>query len=983
MKFPVVICILCFFVFGSIYDNPSYGQIKSRGIPNTVHYSKGIYNAGSQNWSITQDKRGILYFGNNDGLLEFDGSYWNVNRLPNESIVRAVKSDTDGRIYVGAFNEFGYFEPDIHGILVYHSLVEKLDSNKRNFKEIWKVHFTPESVLFQSFTTIFEYKDNKINILIEQQDFHFSYYVGGHLFIKDNKRGLVKLVGKEIITLKGGDFFTNKNIWGIIPFNNDQFLICTAEDGLFIYDSTGIAEWQSDVTPFLVENKLFCATTIHDQYLVFGTVKNGVVISDFSGKPVLHLNTLKGLQNNTILSVFVDDADNLWLGLDNGIDYVNISSPVSFYVNKGEIGAGYCVALFDNTLFLGTNQGLYYKEWKSKEAPYSEWAVLKSLPNTGGQVWALKEIDGELFCGHDKGAFIIKKNKAIQISDQPGAWDFQKYTHNNTDYILSGTYTGFILYEKDKTNNWVFRNNIKGFDYSCRDFAIEENKVWISHNHYGLFRIQFDEPLTSVKHIDKFDYRNRLPEEGDISLLRLNNNLFFATSQGLMGYNTSSKKFLPHEELGKYFSHSAINKMFEQPGGDIWYFQSNTMGVLRLNYDGSYTSEILPFHTLNGNFIQAFEQMLQIDDENILICTEDGFVHFNPLIKNKQPGRFNVLIRSFECFPDSMLFGGNFIVNHEIGFDQPENNIPSIRFKNNSVKIRFSGQYYIKDEQLRYSYRLIPFEEQWSDRVNLTEKEYTNLKEGEYIFEVKAVNLIGTESETARYRFIILPPWYRTYWAYLLYALIIIALGFFITRFIRHKVEKEKRLLKEKQRKELQKREEAYNLEVSKAEQEIISLQKEKLEIENQRNKAELEVKNKELAAITMQIIHKNEVISEIKHKLSRVIQNMLHAESKKQVEKLINTLDKDLVREKDWEKFEINFDKVYEDFLKKLREAYTELTPKDLKLCAYLRMNLSSKEIAPLLNISVRGIEISRYRLRKKLQLGRDENLIEFLMKV
>ena len=973
------ILFLIFFYSGSL--SVVWGQIKNRGIPNTVHYSKDIYNGGSQNWSIAQDSRGILYFGNNQGLLEFDGSYWNLYPIPNGSIVRSVITTDNGRIYIGAFNEFGYFEPDAYGMLRYHSLVNKLPESKRNFKEIWKVYVTDESILFQSFNAIFEYKNDTIDVLIEHQDFHFSYYINNRYFIKDNKNGLVELTGKEISLIKGGNIFADKNIWGIIPLNN-KFLVCTAEDGLFLYDSTGISTWNSEVTSFLVENKLFSVTAIKNQYLVFGTVKNGIVISDFNGKPLRHLNNNKGLQNNTILSVFADNTDNLWLGLDNGIDYVNISSPVSFYVNKGEIGAGYCMAILNNILYLGTNQGLYYKEWKSKVDPYSEWTGLKAVPNTGGQVWTLKVIDGELFCGHDKGGFIIRNNQAIQISDQPGSWDFQEY-YNNGKYILSGTYTGFILYEKDKNNEWFVKSKVAGFEHSCRDFVIDDKFIWVSHNHYGLFRMQMNKSLSSVINVEHFDTKNKLPSDGPINLLRLKNKLLFATGNGLFEYNAASKTFFPNEELNKHFKNSLVNKIFEQSNGDIWYFQNNTMGVLRLNYDGSYASEILPFHTLNGNFIQAFEQILQIDDENILISTEDGFVHFNPIVKNKLPAEFNVLIRSFECFPDSTLFGGNFVVNDRIDVHQPGESIPSISFKNNSVKIEYSGQYYIKDEQLRYSFRLIPYEEQWSEWFDVTEKEYNNLKNGEYTFEVKASNLIGTESQIAQYRFIIQSPWYRTFWAYMMYIVFLFAMIILVIRFTQHKVEKEKQLLKAKQKEELKRKEEEYTLEVTKAEQEIVSLQKEKLEIENQKNIAELEVKNKELAAITMQIIHKNEIISEIKNKLSKVIQNMIHADSIKQVEKLIGALDKDLVSDKDWDKFEINFDKVYEDFLKKLRESYPELTPKDLKLCAYLRMNLSSKEIAPLLNISVRGTEISRYRLRKKLKLGRDHNLTEFLMKV
>ncbi len=208
-------------------------------------------------------------------------------------------------------------------------------------------------------------------------------------------------------------------------------------------------------------------------------------------------------------------------------------------------------------------------------------------------------------------------------------------------------------------------------------------------------------------------------------------------------------------------------------------------------------------------------------------------------------------------------------------------------------------------------------------------------------------------------------------------------LVFIFIRVLFARIEKEKEKVKVRKDHELKEQKEKYIQESFVAEQEIIRLKNEKLEIEVQRNKAELESKSKELAAIAMQITNKNEILNQIKVKLEKIQQKMLHEQSKKQVSEVIKTINEDMLREDDWDKFEVHFDQVHEDFLKRLRANFPALTPKDLRLCAYLRMNLSTKEIAPLLNISIRGVEISRYRLRKKFDIERIENLTDFLMNV
>jgi DNA-binding CsgD family transcriptional regulator len=188
----------------------------------------------------------------------------------------------------------------------------------------------------------------------------------------------------------------------------------------------------------------------------------------------------------------------------------------------------------------------------------------------------------------------------------------------------------------------------------------------------------------------------------------------------------------------------------------------------------------------------------------------------------------------------------------------------------------------------------------------------------------------------------------------------------------KHKIDKKKMAVHQKR-------------EIQQKDRELVNVTKESEEkitkLRNEKLSAEVEFKNKELATSTMHLLNKNEVMLDIKAKLEAISKK--GSPKPDEIKRIIKNINKNISEDKDWDQFTIHFDQVHGDFLKKLKTLYPELTPQETKLAAYLRMNLTSKDVAQLLNISVRGVEISRYRLRKKLQLERETNLVTFLMDV
>jgi ligand-binding sensor domain-containing protein/DNA-binding CsgD family transcriptional regulator len=936
-------------------------QINNIGTPFIKNYQRTDYQAGQQNWMIDQGKDGRLYFANNDGLLEFDGTKWNIHKLPNGIVARSVFVATEGKIYVGGYNEFGFFEPDSLGQLVYHSFNHLLKPEDRNFDEIWRIHNTPDGLIFQSYKQMIMIKDNKARVIKAPGNFHFSYFVNGQLLLVDLEKGILRYSMGSFFPLIGTDELKGLEIWSILPYEN-KLLIATAEKGIFIYDGNQLKEWKNPAAEFLRTNRVFCGITLNDDYFVFGTVLNGILFCNKEVEPVQMVNRLKGLQNNTVLCLYKDDSGNLWLGSDNGIDYIEINSPLSILSYAHGLSAGYAAKLFDGTLYLGTNQGVFFMDWNSFLSSATDTKFRLIEKTRGQQVWALQVIDDRLFCGTHNGTYLIGSAEIQKISEIQGSWTYRKIP-NRENEIIGGTYSGLILLKKNG-NNWNSVQKIKGFGESSRMLEIEpDGSIWMSHGFKGVYHIYLTENLDSVNRVDFYNSNNGFASDIGINVIRLKGNIYFSATDGLYAYNRSTDSFEKTEFINDLKNWKNLALLKEDPEGNVWYFDNGETGVLRLQEDGGYTDINLPFKQLKGNFIGGFEFVYPIDGQHVLFGASNGFVHYNPQNFKDYQLPFNVFINKVSLFnPDSIIYSG-----HINGI---EPYLPSLNFRNNSLYFSFSSNNYENPGKTEYSTFLEGYDESWTGWEARNTREFTNLYEGDYTFWVKAKNIYGTETVSTSFSFKVNPPWARTKMAYLIYIIFGLILIGIVLLLIRKKINRTKQKEVKLQQEKFREREQRLQRETLEAEKEIIRLRNEKL-------REEMTMKDKELANSTLDMIQKNKLLNKMKKISSSTRDNEL----KNQVNSLTKKINKELDTEKQWEVFETHFENVHEAFLKRLKEQYTELSPRELKLCAYLRLNISSKEIAALMNISTRGVEISRYRLRKKLNLQRNENLTDFIL--
>lgn len=953
-------------------------QSTSVGFPSISNFSRTTYQAGTQNWSIQQDQRGILYFGNNKGILEFDGTNWNTYPLPNGTIVRSLALSENGRLYVGGQDEFGYLEADERGRNIYHSLTYLVPTAFQSFDDIWNIFIRPEGIYFCSKKAIFLLEGEAIQVIPPiNQRFENFFDLGEQLIVQDWEAGLFRLEGNQLSPWLNERILRNERVSGILPYTAGQWIIFTFSQGSFVFDSKGLQPWEVPANRFLQKHQAYCATELSDGRYAIGTPQNGVLIMDRQGTIKMHLNSEVGLQNNTVLSITQDLQRNLWLGLDNGIDYAEIHSPFSIIQIEGSTaGTGYASIIHDNKLYLGTNQGLFCAKWE-ENAAYPNVQRFEPVRNGLGQIWSLNKVRDQIIVGQHKGASYLTDNQLKPLSNIQGGWKFVEL-QSKPGFALAGTYSGFYLYE-DKNRGqekdapeWQLVGMLKGFEESARVFEEDEvGNIWVSHAYKGLYRLTPNLTSQSFVEVELFSSSNGLPGNLYINVAKIRNELVFTTPSGVFQYDRAQNQFNRHTDFSKIFGPDRnIHRLIEDELGNIWFSVDNEFGVLKVEEKGVFNQfQVFYFNQVQEELVDGFEHVYAHDERNVIIGTKKGFVYYRPLADKNTSFPFQILIREVTSITegDSTLYWGNATntVEKPFVFD----------YAMNDFRFTFSVPYYEKISSLTYRYMLEGFEDDWSDWSFKTEKEYTNLPAGDYAFKVQAKNAYGQISDSTVYPFEINPPWYLSWVARIAY-LILGILGIIgLIQYVSKREEKKTEAFKKAQEEKLEQKEAEFKKEVEKSENEIIKLRNEKLH-------SDIKHKNSQLASTTMHLVQKSEMMMKIKNDLKQV-EAEAPTDLKRKIQQITRTIESDTQLDENWEQFEVYFDQVHENFFKRLRAKFPELTPKDQKLCAYLRMNLTTKEIAPLLNISVRGVEISRYRLRKKLNLSSEVNLVSFILEV
>lgn len=879
-----------------------YSQnIPEKDTPFLYTYLPEDYGNHGKIWEIKSAANGLVYMASENGLLEFDGENW-IRYRASRGYTRSLHIVNDSVIFTGADMDFGIWKRNKFRRFQYTSLYPFKKNIGGVNEEFWGTYESKGKIIFISHQNLYSYGHNKLSKISAPTSFSESFQVNGRIFLADERKGLYEYKDNRLNFICTYPTNIPIEVSGIF-FHHNKLNIVSKDNGIFILENGNLKSLNTEISTLIVKNKVFSFDNLDNKYLAFGTILDGLYLTDLDGKIIKKISKNTGLPNNTVLSLHYQKNGKLWMGLDFGISFFDLKSNIRyFHSSNNDFGTGYTAVLKNQDFYLGTNQGLYLADWR-KVKNASDDCSFQILKGSEGQVWTLQNIDGKIYCGHHKGLFEVNDQEFTKIYDHHGILCLKKLNEN---YLLAGNYNGIAIFEK-KENTWKFLKKMKFILGAVNQIIVDDGgNIFANIPNYGVMKFRLDKNLQpqnrqfiSVDHL-KGNFPSFFRDEKDIRAI---------TSTSQYDYNPSQNTFV---ENNRSSHHGKIKNLFSG-----FYMPI----ILDKNYG---------FYSVNNGF--ALEKFI------------------NDKIKPE--------------FSSHLLFRKASAFNNDSAIDLV--NGEEVCFKYNNLRFSFLVP---NEDGVEYEYFLKNFSKDWSGWSKKNTAEFLGLKEGNYVMQIRAKNQ-DQISQIHEFNIKINAPWYRSYVSYFFYFLLFVGVIFLIRKYNKAKLLKQEKLLLQKEQNSLREQAERHK-------NELILQRQKQLEIEQNNLREEIKNKTIELATKAKDDEDKNRLL----HTLSEKIVDL---ENNPNVMKIrlgeMRRLLKTYLEIED-NTFEIQMDELHQEFFKMMKKRFPNLSIYDLRLCAYLRIGLTSKEMADILHVLPSSINVSRSRLRKKLNLLSEDDLYEFLL--
>ncbi|MDZ7305348.1 MAG: GAF domain-containing protein, partial [candidate division KSB1 bacterium] len=788
MKKIIFITIL-FFCFFSLFSTQAQTRNET-GRPLITTYRSSEIGADAQSWAFVQDARGVMYIGTAPGVMEFDGASWRMIPVANKTFARSLAIDGNGRIYVGASADFGYLAPDAVGELHYVSLLPQLSEAQRRFNYVWTTIVTPQGIYFQTRERIFRFTplehnagDEKWQVKVWEPRgaFGYAFWRNGAYYVQQNGVGLMKMVDDSLRLLPGGEQFRDDRLQVMLPYAGEgekngaeKYLLGTFNRGLFLFDGKSFRPFKTEIDEFLRNNTVYDGTILSNGNYGLGTLNGGLVMMDRQGRPLQYLNTEIGLPSNTITAVFADRQGTAWLAPEGGITVMETPSPLSLFdAASGLVGGVYYMLRHKGTLYVGGANGVFYLD-----AASATFKPVSGVEAGNPQTFHLLTVGDELLAAvgglyriDGSSATPIIKNVALSFSAQ---WLHRSKLDSNRIFV--GLTDGLVTIRRDpsKSIDWKLEARIPGIN-SYISFIVETTpgELWLGTGNSGVFRVRFKDASLENPQIEHFDSRQGLSNDGGVSVYLAAGRPVFVTTDDVFRFDESRQRFEPDSQLRVvgFGNASSASGVREDHQGNIWVNFGKGIALLRRQPDGSYHAEKTAFLRFAD---MAVSYIYPDTDGAVWFGSTERLLRYDPTIQKNYTAEYPALIRRVTVGEDSLIYGGF------VGAAGPVAQM--LPYAHNALRFEFAATSYDNPRETQYQSMLQGFDNHWSNWSKENKRDYTNLPAGDYRFRVKAKNIYQHESSEAVYDFKILPPWWRTAWAYLLYVL---AAGGFVIGLVR------------------------------------------------------------------------------------------------------------------------------------------------------------------------------------------------------
>ncbi len=751
---------------------------------------------GPQNWDVAQDTLGRIWVANTSTVLLFDGINWSAVRSTENKGIRNFILNDDQILFAGGDEDIGYFTQDGRGLPIYASLMHLLKEEDRDIGTVRSVAVHNNAVFFKTSDFLIMYQHDSVKIWEAKSRQNSLSQLDDGILFQNDQYDLLVLKDEKIDTLY--KFENHKSFRIIKGFNIEPngYILFSEKSGIYILSGNQLRKYPTQIDDLLQNIEIEEVKQFGDNQYVLATKGAGIIFLDRSGSLIKQINTRKGLQSNTCYNMYRDKQEGWWLCLDNGISRMEYPSALTYFdVTNGLEGIVLTTLNTGDYLYVGTTNGLYYIQPDSEEN-------FKRIENVG-EVWDVKSMNERIWVASSDGIFIVNKTIAKKIVEVKARTIAASH---HSDLIWAGLEKGFgwlLLSE----GTWKWHESEVQVDHQIRTIAQENDSVlWVSDD--KLSRLVFDTKRNKMIRLQTFDKRQGLTEDfWIIESYIINNKLLLGTPKGLYRFDEGYDLFIPDTTYGKLFANQGRDAyaLAEDPKGQFWLSSNRASGPLIQQVDGTYQWDTLGLSRLIKTDIWRI-----VPDANGIVwfCTTDGLYKYDTRVKSSFEKNYRTLINQIALNGDSVIFYHWNFSGNPLG---KSIHFPVLDFNYNSIRFSFSSTSYNVGENIQYSYKLEGYDEHWSDWVNESIKEYTELSPKTYHFKIKSRNLYKVETKETSFSFSILPPWYRTWLAYGFYGLFGIGLIIVVDRIQRKRLYLRQQAKIRMQEKELEREREISN----------------------------------------------------------------------------------------------------------------------------------------------------------------------------
>ena len=735
------------------------------GNPYIQNYGPDDFQGHMQNWSITQDGNGFIYASNGDGILEYDGESWRFIPLADSNAVRTIAVDANNVKWIGADRELGYLEPDSLGFLQFKSLKNKIPPAHPLAASVWNVFVVRDGIVFRGGDTIYLWKNDNFQIVPNTERIHTGFQVGEDLFFRLYDKGLYQLIDNSLQLIPGGDIFKDLRVYAILPFKDNSLLLGTRDSGLFLYDGASVKRFHSEVDDYIVKNRLYGGLKLPDSTYAFATLRGGLIFMDEKGKRIRTITVKNGLLNDEVYGICLDNRNGLWLSLQTGISYIEHLQPYTFFDEKlGVEGTVDAIVRHKGTLYVATYAGLFRGEYSSIDGSYG--FVRIDTINSGCA--SLLSVEDSLIVLTDDGTLLINDGAIKKINNVKGVTAYRSQKNPNRIFIGHKEGLSTLYFSEGEWHNESHFPQIHE-----EPISITEDKngmLWLGTRLEGTIEIEFSEAVENLWKrnpenmvIHRYNKQNGLPDGW--------NKVYAIDGQLLVTANSEiGRLFLFDTEKNTFFKPIQFGKRFGLDSLDVYPLavQSDARHILLKSnpHKGkSYRFSAFKDTRTEGYTVQQIhDEQFKDNDEvfwdnrNILWLGAEEVIKYDMRLTPTHNPPFKTYLRKVQVGQDSVIFGG-------VGMPKKE---LILAYSNNALSFQFAAPLFENRSGNSYQHFLNGFDKEWSGWAVGTKKEYTNISEGDYQFMVRAKDAFGAISEPGVFNFEVLPPWYRTWWAYLL-----------------------------------------------------------------------------------------------------------------------------------------------------------------------------------------------------------------------